>query len=58
VIATVITMAVAFSITGELEFALEIGLLDTSIKLVAYFAHERMWLRLPWGKIKETDYQI
>lgn len=58
VIATLITMLVAFAITREVDFALEIGALDTTIKLVAYFLHERAWLRVSWGKVKEHDYQI
>lgn len=47
--ATIITMLVAYGITGELTFALEIGLLDTSIKLFMYYFHERAWLRVPFG---------
>ena len=58
VIATVITMLIAFLLTSEIKFAVEIGLLDTTIKLAAYFAHERMWLRIPWGRREEHDYQI
>ena len=56
--ATAITMSVAYGITGEIEFALEIGALDTVIKLGVYFFHERMWLRLPFGKVEKSDYQI
>lgn len=49
-IATLITSLVAFVLTSEIAFAAKIGLLDTSIKLVAYFVHERMWLRIPFGR--------
>ena len=60
VFATVITFLVALIITGKLDFALEIGLLDTTIKFLTYFAHERMWTRIPYGRGKkaEPDYQI
>jgi uncharacterized membrane protein len=47
--ATIITTLVAYGITGQLTFALEIGLLDTSIKLFMYYFHERAWLRVPFG---------
>ena len=48
----------AYAITGEAKFAVEIGLLDTSIKLFAYYAHERTWLKIRYGEIEKPDYQI
>lgn len=58
-IATFITSFVAYLVTGELRFAIEIGLLDTSIKLFAYYAHERTWLRIQYGAAKDKpDYMI
>lgn len=58
-IATFITMTIAWVITGKLDLALEIGLLDTTIKFVAYFGHERIWLRIRYGRLSEPrDYQI
>jgi adenylylsulfate kinase len=58
--ATFITMIVSFAITREVAFAVEIGLLDTTIKLFLYFAHERIWVRIPYGLTREaeSDYQI
>ena len=58
-IATFITMGIAYAITGKVDLALEIGLLDTTIKFVIYFGHERIWNRVRYGKLPEpTDYQI
>lgn len=56
--ATVITATIAYVLTGELRFAIEIGLIDTVVKLVIYFAHERIWQRIPYGKIAKPDYEI
>lgn len=56
--ATLITATVAYILTSEWLFALEIGLLDTTAKLVIYYAHERLWLRIPYGKVEPGDYQI
>ncbi len=58
VLATLITSCVAYVLTGKIAFALEIGTLDTLIKLFIYFAHERVWQRIPYGKIEPRDYQI
>lgn len=41
--ATLITVAVALAITGELSYAGIIGGLDSLIKLGAYYLHERAW---------------
>ena len=57
-LATIITTAVAFTLTGKISFAVEIGAIDTVIKLFIYFAHERAWQMIPYGKIKQSDYQI
>lgn len=58
VIATVVTVVVAWFILGNVSHALEIGLLDTLIKLGAYYGHERMWDRIALGKEKKPEYYI
>ena len=55
---TVVTFAVAWVMTGRLELAAQIGLLDTAVKLGAFYAHERVWNRLNFGKQKPPEYQI
>ena len=57
-LATAITTVVAYVLTGELLFAVEIGALDTLAKLLVYYLHERLWTRIKYGKIESTDYQI
>ena len=57
-IATFITGGIVWALTGQLKFAATVGLLDTTIKLAVYFFHERIWLRVPFGKIKRQDYEI
>ena len=57
-VATFITMGIAYLVTGKLALALEIGLLDTTIKFAAYFGHERLWLRIRYGRLSADDYQI
>jgi uncharacterized membrane protein len=56
--ATLITTGVAFTLTGKISFALEVGAIDTLIKVFIYFGHERLWQLIPYGKIRPTDYQI
>jgi uncharacterized membrane protein len=59
IIATVITATIALVMTGELAFAAMIGLADTSIKFFIYFAHERLWNRIDFGRArKQPEYYI
>lgn len=58
VIATVVTVCVAWLILGDVSHALEIGLLDTFIKLGAYYGHERVWDRIALGKESKPEYYI
>ena len=58
VTALLITMLVVLAVTEKLELAASIGLADTAIKLGAYYAHERCWLKISFGKRKPPDYQI
>ena len=57
-IATLITFLTAWFLTGTVDVAMKIGLLDTVIKMGAYYSHERGWNNLSFGKIKQPDYQI
>jgi len=55
---TVVTFMVAWIVAGELSLAARIGILDTAIKIGVFYAHERFWNRLSFGKQKPPEYQI
>lgn len=42
-IATLITISIAWALTGKFEIAATIGVVDAALKLFAYYAHERAW---------------
>lgn len=50
IIATVTTATIVWLLTGRLEFALIVGGIDTTAKLVLYFLHERAWDRIRYGR--------
>ena len=56
--ATTITFFVSWALTGELTLAVEIGLIDSLLKLGAYYSHERLWIKVGFGKLKAPEYQI
>ncbi|MGN6585716.1 MAG: DUF2061 domain-containing protein [Rhizobiaceae bacterium] len=45
------TMLLSFIITGNLKIAATIGLTEILTKSLLYYAHERVWLRIPYGRI-------
>ena len=55
---TVVTFAVVWILTRELPLAIGIGLLDTVIKVGAFYVHERIWNRISFGKQRPPEYQI
>lgn len=58
--AVLVTTLVVYLFTREVALSLGIGLADTAIKIVAYYAHERLWDRMDFGRRKEIkkDYMI
>ena len=51
VIAVIVTVTIARILIGDTTIALEIGAIDTLIKITLFYAHERMWLNLETGTI-------
>jgi uncharacterized membrane protein len=58
IVAAIITTLVVLAMTGRLEFAAKIGLIDTLIKLVIYFVHERTWNKIDYGRLRAPDYEV
>ena len=58
VIGTFATTLVALTVTGQMQYALTIGLLDSVAKTGLYVAHERLWNRISFGRPKAPEYQI
>ena len=55
---TIVTFAVAWVLTRQIELAAQIGFLDTAVKIGAYYSHERLWNRLNFGKKSPPEYEI
>ena len=55
---TIVTFIVTLLISGQIDLAAKVGLLDTFIKIGAFYFHERIWHRIGFGKIKSPEYQI
>lgn len=55
---TVVTFLTAWLIIGQVDAAAKIGIVDTLFKIGVFYAHERVWNRLNFGKQKPPEYQI
>ncbi len=59
IFATFVTIIVVYIFTRELVLSAGIGIVDTTIKLFAYYSHERLWERTDFGRKKlKEDYTI
>jgi uncharacterized membrane protein len=58
VLGTVTTMTVTYGFSGSIKLAAAIGMTDTVFKIGAYFAHERLWNKIQFGRGPQQDYQI
>lgn len=52
------TALIAWVVTQETGAATTIGLADLVVKIGAFYVHERLWERIPFGRRKPPDYQI
>lgn len=44
------TFVTAWLVTGSVRAGVTIGLADFLVKIGTFYAHERMWQRVRWGK--------
>ncbi len=48
---TIDTMIISFLVTGRLQFAVSIGLIECFTKIALYYMHERVWNKLSFGRV-------
>lgn len=49
---TLSSVAVAYAITRNTALSVTIAFWETVVKVFIYYAHERGWNRIGWGRIK------
>jgi uncharacterized membrane protein len=56
---TVDTVLISYLITGQIRWALSIGFVELFTKVALYYAHERLWNKISFGrKPLPGDFQI
>jgi len=53
--AMAITMGVSFVLSESVTVAVSIGVVDSAIKIGAYYAHERAWMGIRFGRKRKDD---
>jgi uncharacterized membrane protein len=54
------TILISFLVTGHAKMAISIGFVELFTKIALYYAHERVWNKLSFGRVKskEEEYSI
>ena len=58
VVATATTIAIVYFFFGRLDLAIAAGLIESVLKIALYWAHERIWHKLRWGKKRIEPFNI
>jgi len=52
------TAGICFAVSGKAALSLGAGVVDMVLKLGLYFAHERLWNHIGFGRAKPPEYEI
>ncbi|MFA6424755.1 MAG: DUF2061 domain-containing protein [Phycisphaerae bacterium] len=52
------TFLITLAISKELKLAIGIGIIDPFVKIFLFYAHERIWNKIKFGRVKTPEYQI
>jgi len=57
-IATGTTIVIVYLFFGQLDLAIAAGLIESVLKVGLYWAHERAWFKIMWGKKKIKPFNL
>ncbi|MEK8022345.1 MAG: DUF2061 domain-containing protein [Candidatus Hydrogenedentota bacterium] len=55
---TLDTIILSWIISGTLKIALSIGAAELFTKIALFYLHERIWLKISFGRKKDPEYNI
>jgi adenylylsulfate kinase len=58
VLGSLSTGAMVYLFTGNLKMSVGAGALDSIVKIILYFLHERLWNYIPFGRPRAPEYEI
>lgn len=57
-VATTTTILIVYVFFGRLDLAIAAGMIETVLKVALYWAHERMWFKIRWGRKKIEPFNL
>ena len=58
VVATTTTIIIVYLFFGRLDLAIAAGMIETVLKVGLYWAHERAWFKVKWGRKKIEPFNL
>lgn len=58
VFSTLLMIMVFWILTKNFTLAVQVGFIDMFVKIFGYYFHERLWNRIPYGRMKPPEYEI
>jgi len=58
VVATTTTIAIVYFFFDRLDLAIAAGMIETVLKVGLYWAHERAWFKVSWGRKKIEPFNL
>ncbi len=58
IIATTTTIIIVYVFFGRLDLAIAAGMIETVLKVGLYWAHERAWFKVRWGKKRIEPFNL
>ncbi len=58
VVATTTTIAIVYFFFDRLDLAIAAGMVETLLKVGLYWAHERVWFKVNWGRKKIEPFNL
>ena len=49
-LASLTTMIIVYAFTDQIALSLGVGVVEVFSKMALYYAHERFWTRIRWGR--------
>jgi len=57
-IATTTTIIIVYFFFGRLDLAIATGIIETVLKILLYWAHERAWFKIKWGRKRIEPFNL
>ena len=55
ILGSIDTFVISFLVTGHVVAAASIASVESVTKILLFYAHERAWMAVPWGKGQVVD---